>query len=166
MSKENLFSEEAKSKVKELAESIDFAMFTSNLNVPPYHTIPMSTKKVDEMGNIWFLSGRTSDHNKNIEKDSNVLLNYSKSGDMQFLCVYATASIVLDKAIIKELYGSTDDAWFDGVDDPNVSALKISPQEAHYWEPKNGKIVTLLKMGVGAVTGKKQDPGVEGDLMV
>ncbi|RYM30847.1 general stress protein [Brumimicrobium glaciale] len=164
MSEKNLNLNESRKKLKELVESIDFAMFTSNLSKPPFHTVPMSTKKVDINGNLWFLSGRTSQHNINIQIDEKVLLNYANSGDFEFLTVYATAKIVNDKAILEDLYGKADDAWFDGVEDPNLTAICVAPEDAHYWEAKSGKLVSLLKMGVGAITGKQPDMGKEGDL--
>ena len=166
MSTENLYSTEAKEKIKKLAEDIDFAMMATNLSKTPLSIIPMSTKKVDEDGNIWFLSGRDSDHNRDIKKDKNVQLVYSNKSSMQFLSVYGTATITTEKMIIKELYNKSDDSWFDGVDDPNISAIKFEPKDAYYWDSKGNKIVTLFKMGVGAVTGEKQDVGRKGELNV
>jgi general stress protein 26 len=45
MSQKNLYNQEAKDKIKELAESIDFAMMCTNLQNIPFHSIPMSTKE-------------------------------------------------------------------------------------------------------------------------
>ncbi|WP_107037517.1 pyridoxamine 5'-phosphate oxidase family protein [Brumimicrobium mesophilum] len=164
MSEKNLNSNESRQKLKEIVETINFAMFTSNLSKPPFHTIPMTTKKVDINGNLWFLSSRTSQHNINIQIDENVLLNYANSKDFEFLTVYGKASIVNDMAILEDLYGKADDAWFEGVEDPNLTAICVKPEDAHYWEAKSGKLVSLVKMGVSAITGKQPDMGNEGDL--
>lgn len=48
----NLYDKEAISKVKEMAEPIDFTMMATNLSQQPIHAIPMSTKKVDDNGFI------------------------------------------------------------------------------------------------------------------
>ena len=162
----NLYNNEAKAKIKEFAKSIDFAMMATDLKAEPFHTIPMSTKKVDENGSIWFLSGQDSTHNADIRKEGRAQLIYSQPKNMQFMTVYGQAFITKDKKILKELYQSTDDNWFDGVDDPNLTAIEIRPQEAHYWDTKHGKLVSLLKMGVGAVTGNEPDLSEEGDLKV
>ncbi len=166
MSIKNLYSSEAKVKIKELAESIDFVFMATNLTSLPLHAIPMSTKKVDEMGNIWFLSGDESSHNSHIRADNKIHLFYGGGTDMEFLNVFGEAEIIRDRSIIHELYGSADDTWFDGKDDPKVTALMIKPLDVHYWDTKNGKLVSLLKMGVGAVTGKKMELGEEGKLEV
>lgn len=166
MSKENLYNDEAIKKVKEMAEDIDFAMMATNLEKTPIHMIPMSTKKVDDHGNIWFLSNKNSTHNENIMKDSSLHLIYSDTGDMQFLNVYGTATITTDRKMIDELYGSGDDAWFDGKDDPNITAISVKPTEAFYWDPKDNKLVTLVKMGVAAVTGDRPDLMDQGELKI
>ncbi len=149
-----------------LAESIDFTMLATDLKSQPFHTVPMSTKKVDDTGNIWFLRNRNSTHNKNIEREKQAQLIYADKSNFEFLTVYGRASISTDRNKIKELYGSGDDAWFDGVDDPNITALKIEPDDAHYWDTKIGKVISLLKMVGGAITGNEPDLGEEGDLKI
>lgn len=157
MSTENLYNDDAKKKIKDMAEDIDFTMMATNLKDAPLHMVPMSTKKVDDQGNIWFLSNKNSTHNKNIASDNHLHLIYADKGKMQFLNVYGTATITKDRKIIDELYGKTDDTWFEGKDDPNITAISIKPIEAFYWDPKNNKLVTLVKMGVAAVTGNEPD---------
>ncbi len=166
MSKNNLFDEEATAKIKELAENIDFAMMETHLGSKPTHVIPMSTKEVDEDGCIWFLSNKNSEHNGYIDTDNSIQLIYSQPSDMEFMTIFGHAFISTERSVLEKYYGSSDDAWFEGVDDPNLTAIKVIPKDAHYWDTKNGKLVSLLKMGVGAVTGEKQDLGEHGDLTI
>ena len=166
MATKNLTSIKAIEKLEELATSIDFALLATKLDKLPLHSIPMSTKKVDSKGNIWFLSGKDSKHNSNINKDSKVQLFYAKGMAMEFLTVYGKAEIIEDQIIIDDLYQSSDDNWFDGKTDPNISAIKIIPEDAHYWDTKDNIFVSLIKMGVGTVTGEKKDLSEQGDLKV
>ena len=166
MSTKNLYSEEAKTKIKEMAEDINFTMMATHLSDYPIHTIPMSTKKVDDEGAIWFLSGKDSTHNGNIETDSRVQLLYSDPGSMQFLTIYGKASITRDREILKGLYGQSDDMWFDGVEDPNLTAIRVDPSQANYWDSKHNKLVTIFKMGIGAVTGDNPDIGQTGKIVL
>lgn len=166
MSTKNLYSKEAKEKIKEMAESIDLTMMATDLRRQPFHVIPMSTKEVDDQGNIWFLSNKTSTHNQNIAKSNETQLIYADTGNYEFLSVYGRAHISTDRKRIKELYGSGDDAWFEGEDDPMITAIKVVPEDAHYWDTKNGKVLSLLKMAKGAVTGNEPNLGVQGDLKV
>ena len=166
MSKQNLINAEAKAKLIEMANNIDFTLMATGLEKPPFHTIPMSTKSVDDDGCIWFLSGRDSTHNANIEVDGRVQLNYADVGKFDFMTVYGKAEIVTEKSKLMELYGSSDDAWFDGVDDPNLSAIKVTPCDAHYWDSKNGKLITMFNIGIGAITGEKPDLMDQGELSI
>ena len=164
MSVKDKYNDEAIEKIKSLAEGIDFTMFITNLEHAPLHAVPMSTKKVDNQGNIWFLTSIEHDTAKHIEHNEKVQLIYSKPGSMEFLNLYGEAHLVSDRLIIKDLYQSTDDSWFDGDDDPKIRAIVVNPKEAQYWEPKSNKAVTLFKMAYGAITGKKVDVSREGDL--
>src|SRR5690606_35624311 len=89
--------------------------------------------------------------------DPNLHLIYADKSGMQFLNVYGMATITTDRKIIDELYGKTVDAWFEGKDDPNITAISVRPKEAYYWDPKNNKLVSLVKMGVGAIIGEQPD---------
>jgi general stress protein 26 len=164
MSTENLTSKEALEKMTSLVDDIKFAMLLTDLDTQPISAVPMTTKKVDEHGDIWFLSGLNSDHNANIVKNAKVQLLYSDPSDMEYISIYGEASVVTDKAILEELYNKKDDAWFTGVDDPNLTALKIVPQEAYFWDTKDNKYVSLFKMGISAITGDKADIGEKGKL--
>mgnify|MGYP000518502371 CR=1 FL=1 len=166
MSTENLYNEEAKAKIKEMVEDIDFAMMATHLSKHPIHTIPMSTKKVDDEGAIWFLSGKDSTHNSNIETDSRVQLLYSKPGSMQFLTLYGRAYITTEHSILKELYSQSDDMWFDGLEDPNLTAICVNPAEANYWDSKHNRLATIFKMGIATVTGENPEIGQSGKIVL
>ncbi len=164
MSIDNLTSTEAREKMTSMVNDIDFAMLLTDLKNQPISAVPMSTKKVDDQGNIWFLSGLNSDHNTNIVNSPEVQLLYSDISDMEFISIYGRATIIADPAILKDLYEKTDDAWFTGVDDPNLTAIKVVPEEAYYWDNKDNKYISLFKMGVAAITGNKKDISEKGRL--
>lgn len=163
MSKENLSEVEAKKKFREMVDEIKTSMFVTNLDNRPLDAAPMYTKKVDESGNLWFLSSKNSDHNHNILQDANCQLFFS-DGKSNFLSVYGTAEIIDNGDTIESLYNKMDNAYFDGPDDPQISAIKFSPSEAAYWSADGGKLVSLFKMGVAALTGKGQDLGTSGKM--
>jgi|SRR5690606_4081413 len=164
MSIENKTSGEALEKMTKMVNDIDFAMLLTDLKSQPISAVPMSTKKVDKQGNIWFLSGLNSEHNTNIVNSPEVQLLYSDISDMEFISIYGQATIVADPSILKDLYEKSDDAWFTGEDDPNLTAIKVVPQEAYYWDNKHNKYISLFKMGIAAITGEKADIGEKGKL--
>ncbi|MFD0976532.1 pyridoxamine 5'-phosphate oxidase family protein [Salinimicrobium gaetbulicola] len=164
MSTEKLDKEESRKKIKSLVGDIKVAMMITGFDQKPIPAIPMTTKKIDNDGNIWFLSLRNSHHNQNLLKDKQVQLLYSDPSDMEYLSVYGEAEVTTDRAVLEDLYEKTDDNWFEEIDDPNLTAIKVRPEEAYYWDTKTNKYITLLKLGVGAITGNKQDIGEKGEL--
>jgi general stress protein 26 len=161
----NLSRQEANEKIKELAEKTDVCLFATNLTSLPLTTRPMSTRAVDEEGNIWFFSRAGSHKNMEIAADNRVQLFYANNTGSEYLTIFGTATILKDPAKAKELWSAIAKTWFErGYDDPELTLLKIVPEDGHYWDTKDGKIISLFKMVAGAIVGKELVEGVEGDV--
>ncbi|MEO7834943.1 MAG: pyridoxamine 5'-phosphate oxidase family protein, partial [Ginsengibacter sp.] len=50
--------------------------------------------------------------------------------------------------------------------DPNISVIKVIPENAYYWDTAHGKMISLLKIAASVVSGKTMDDGVEGKLEI
>lgn len=163
-----LFSEEARAKIKELAEDIRTCMFCTELSIRPIATRPMAVQEVDNEGNLWFISSKKSNKNFEIQHDNEVQLIFAKNADAHFLSVFGTAIIYKDKAHIEELWSPIAKAWFEeGKEDPDVTVIKVEAKDAYYWDTENGKMVTMLKIAASAITGNTHnDGGVEGRLKI
>lgn len=154
-------------KLKELAEDIDVCLFCTNVTGMPFEMRPMSTQEVDEEGNIWFFSARSSNKNNEIRQDDKVQLIYSKLSDSHFLTVYGTADEVFDQERIDRYWDKFIKAWFPGgKEDPDLALIRVKPIESHYWDTKDGKMVSIFKIAIAAITGKEMDGGIEGDIKV
>lgn len=163
----NLTNTEAVEKIKELVNTADICMFTTALTNLPLTSRPMSTQTVDDEGNLWFLSKKSSEKNAEIKKDNRVQLFYASKGNAEYLSVYGEATISTDKKKAEELWTPIAKAWFsEGVDDPELSIIKVAPLDSYYWDTKNSKMVSLIKIAAAAITGKKIDDGVEGKIKV
>ena len=125
---------------------------------------PMSAQKIDDDGVLWFLSDKTSEKNEEILANSKVELFFSEPHD-QFLTLHGHATILYDRAIIKELFTPIVKVWMpEGEDDPNLSVIKVVPEEGYYWNNKHNKAVAVAKMATAFITGKTMDDGIEGNL--
>lgn len=164
----NLVSREAKEKLKEMCTDIRICMFCTDLGNAPINTRPMSVQEVDEEGNIWFISSKSSNKNFEIREDNRVQLIFSDAGDSKYLSVFGYASIYRDKATIEKMWSPIAKAWFEeGKNDPDVSIIKVAPLDAYYWDTKDGKIISLLKIAASMATGKAHlDGSVEGSMNV
>ena len=164
---ENLSGQEALDKLKDLIKSESICMFCTDLLQQPITTRPMSTQKVDEDGNIWFLSSIKSGKNDAIIANNSVQLFYSNSSAYEFLSVFGTASIHTDREKIYERWTPFAKAWFaDGKDDLDISLIKVVPQSCYYWDTKNNKMLSMLQMFASIVTGSAPNDGIEGTLSI
>jgi len=164
----NLTATDAVKKMREIAKDANICMFVTDLSQLPLAGRPMATQEVDEEGNIWFMSDRNSDKNKQIENDDQVQLFYSHTSNYEYLSVFGKAEIVNDRSKIVELWTPMAKTWFkEGKDDPNISLIKVIPEDAYYWDTKNNKMVSLVKFAMGAIgLTPKDDGGIEGKLKV
>jgi general stress protein 26 len=164
----NLTATAAIEKIREIAKDANICMFVTDLSNLPLSGRPMATQEVDEEGNIWFMSDRNSDKNREIENDDKVQLFYSHTGNYEYLSIFGRAEIVNDRSKIENLWTAMAKTWFkEGKDDPNISLIKVIPEDAYYWDTKNNKMVSLVKFAMGAIgITPKDDGGVEGKLKV
>jgi general stress protein 26 len=159
-----LENNEAAKKIRELAED-KVCMFCT---YEDYKMIsrPMATSGIDDNGTLWFFSKKGSDKNDQLEDNQQVDLIYMDTGKQHYLVLNGCAEIVFNKAKAREIWSPLIKAWFEkGIDDPELTMIKVTPSEGHYWDTKNGKLISMLKIAVAAVTGKEMDGGVEGDLL-
>lgn len=166
MSTENLNNQEAVEKLRKLVDGIDIGMLgTYSPNTKFIHAIPMSRQEIDAEGNIWFLFSTASDTYQNLQANQHVSILYSDIKAYNFLSVNGIASISQDRNRIEKYWNKFVEAWFEkGKEDPAIRILKITPIEAHYWDNKSNKLVSILKVAASALTGAKLDIGREGDL--
>ncbi len=163
--KVNLANQEAVKKLQDMAKEVRVCMFCTYDSNNRLQTAPMSTNKVDDEGNIWFISDKNSQRNEDLASNTTTDLLFGDPAKENYISVHGSSEVLYDKEIIKELWNPIVKTWFQGgVDDPNISAIKVTPSEAYYWDTKHGKMVSFLKIIAGAVTGKTMDDGVEGKL--
>ncbi len=151
--------QESIEKLKTLTEGMDFCMLTT-INGGQLRSRPMSTQEFDEGGELWFFTSDDTHKVDEIEADNRVNAAYSKPDDNVYVSVAGRAAIVKDRQKIEELWNPILKAWFpDGLDDPTLCLLKISVEEAEYWDSPNSKIVQLVGFVKALVTGQPADGG-------
>ncbi|WP_290711630.1 pyridoxamine 5'-phosphate oxidase family protein [Flavihumibacter sp. CACIAM 22H1] len=166
MSTENLINQEAIDKLREMVDGIDIGMLgTYSHNNPFIHAVPMSRQEIDEQGTIWFLFSSSSETFTHLQADSRVSLLYADIKGYNFLSVNGVATISKDPARIEKYWNKWVEAWFEkGKEDPHIRVLQVKPVEAHYWDNKTNKLVSLVKLAASALTGAKLDIGRQGNL--
>lgn len=163
--KQHLTGNKAIEKIKEMAhdKTCMFCTYKNNQIV----SRPMSTQRVNDDGSVLFLSRKDSNKNMEIQDNDIIYLMYLDTGKQHYLSLSGTAKIFYDRKLIHDLWTPIAKAWFtEGKDDPEITVIKFTPEEGHYWDTKNGKLVSMIKIAAAAIMGNEMDGGVDGDIRV
>jgi general stress protein 26 len=161
----NLENKDAIKKIKHIAEGAGVCMFETFQPEPPLSVRPMSAVAIDDEAVFWFFSSRSSKKNKEIAADPHVQLLFSNQKDNEFLSVYGTAEIITDKFTMVKMWSPLVKAWFpEGINDPDLSLIKVTPESSYYWDTKHNKMTALIKIAISVFANETMDDGVEGTL--
>ncbi|PWG78521.1 general stress protein [Pararcticibacter amylolyticus] len=151
-------------KARELAGKIGeikIAMLTTTDAAGKLQSRPMYTFKIEDDGIIWMFASKDSQKVSNITANPQVLLNYSQPDTDLYIVVRGTAMISDDPVKIEELWSDRYKAWFPyGKTDPNLCLLKISPDEAEYWDTPDLLVSQIISLVKNTLSGK---PYLEGE---
>lgn len=146
--REDLSGLPAIERIKEMVEKAQNCFFcTAMASGDSSGARPMNVRKVDEQGNLWFLSADDSHKNLEISANPAVKLYFQGSAHSDFLQLNGHAIISRDKAKIKELWKPILRTWFtEGVDDSRITVIKVVPSDGYYWDTKHGNAVAGMKI--------------------
>lgn len=146
-------------KLAEALKDIKFTMFTTISEEGHLHSRPMATLKIDEKnfdGKLWFFTDVNSAKVFNVANDQHVNLAYASPDSQTYVSVCGSASIVEDKEIMKQLWTAPMKAWFpEGIDDPNITLLRVDIESAELWDAPPSKVVQLVGMVKAVATGER-----------
>jgi len=165
---ERLNGSDAIEQVKEIVDHQRVCMMVTDPASYPASSRPMAVAEVDEHGAFWFLTLRTTDKFDDVEKDPRITLHFSNPSDHEFMTIHGECEVLNDMARKKELWSVFAKAWVpDGVDNPDLRLLKVTPTDGYYWDTTQGRVVAAVKIAFALVTGNTgKDGGVEGPLKV
>jgi general stress protein 26 len=163
---QDLYAKAAIEKIKELVNKNSTCFFNTRVaSGQNVSSRAMSVQKVDDWGDLLFLSASDSHKNQHIAENQKVQLLFQGSQYSDFLSVFGEASISTDKALIEELWNPMLKAWFtEAVVDPRITVIRVKPTEGYYWDNKHGNAVAFIKTAIGAALGKTMDDSIEGHL--
>lgn len=155
-------------KLKEIVKHNSLCMMVTDVGQYPGHTRPMAVAEVDDSGAFWFLTLRNTAKFAELTLDPRMSLYFADPSHQEFLTVHGQVEVLNDIARKKELWSPLAGAWvLDGVENPDLRILKMTPDGGYYWDTKDGKLLAGIKIAVALVTGKTNDDGgVEGHLSV
>lgn len=138
-----------------LIKDVRIAMMTTVEPDGSLHSRPMYSQKADEKGDLWFFTKLQSPKITEIGKDDQVNLAYCDPEKEHYVSVSGKAEIVRDQGKIRELWSESLRAWFpQGVDDPQITLIRVHPVRGEYWDSPSSTLVHLYGYVKARVTGE------------
>ncbi len=119
---------------------------------------PMTVLKVEDDGEIWFLSSVGTTPVEDIAAHAEV--NLSFAGKDQWLSVQGSATIITSEPKVRELWNPAVAAFYpDGPESAELRLIRVRPDGAQYWQTPGGTLATALSWAKARLTGEKIDAG-------
>lgn len=141
----------------DLMKKIGFAMLVTH-DGDKLRARPMGAYLDREENAIYFLTDAHRHKDEEIARNPGVNLSFANASDQKYVSVTGTAVVSNDRAKIKQLFSTPAKAWWNSADDPNIRVLKITPDDAEFWDSP-GSVISYVKMAAAAVTGTRPDIG-------
>jgi len=145
-----------------MIKDIRFAMLTTCDADGTLHSRPMASKQADSFhGELWFFTKKSSHKIKEVHKGSEqVNVSYSDPDNQSYVSISGVADLIDDKVKSKELWTDYMKTWFPGgLDDPDLTLLRVKITTADYWNGPSSKIGQLYGMAKAAITGDQSSLG-------
>lgn len=141
----------------ELVNKIGFAMLVTR-DGDKLWSRPMSAYPERQENAIYFLTDARHHKDEEVMRDASVNLSFADAGSQKYISVTGSAALSDDRSKIKELFSTAAKAWWNSADDPNIRVLKVTPDEAEFWDTP-GSVISYVKMAAAAVTSRRPDIG-------
>ena len=101
-----------------------------------------------------------------IEAEHDACLVFIDADEKAYLSITARAQVERDHARAAQIWKTTDNAWWDGPDDPNVCVIRVEPLTAELWDGPASKVVVAYEFAKARLTGAKPNLGENRKLTV
>ncbi len=151
---------EAIKKINELINGKQIAMLTSVSDEGHFHARPMAVLEVDFDGDLWFFTRKDAPKVDQIQQEPRVNVAYSDPSNQDYVSLAGKAKLVVDQALNEKYWKPQFEAWFpDGLEDPQLSLLKIEVEGAEYWDSPSSTVAHIKGFIQTKITGEQGPVG-------
>lgn len=152
-------------ELHDLLKEFDVAMLVTRTPEGFLRARPMAVQDPKEMpgSDLWFVTGDETPKVGEIEQEQQVAVTCYRHWDRAYLSISARARVEHDQEAVKRLWKPDWKAWMPGgPDDPHIALIKLTIEQAEYWEPTGGRLRILYEMVKGVIqrqpAAKKMEP--------
>jgi general stress protein 26 len=166
--------EQAQQNFFELVGEFDDAMLITHGPDGDMHARPMSIARIEDDGDLWFVTHIDSTKVEELTKSSRVLV--AMQAPRRFASINGRAELVRDRTKIEELWSEAFRLYWKDAHDPSIALIRVRAEEGEYWDESG---ISGLKFAFRAATallsgeqmqrgpsgsGKPGDPGDDVDV--
>jgi general stress protein 26 len=132
-------------RLGELIGAIEVAMLTTLEADGRMRSRPLRTLQMDVDGALWFITSISSGKVRELDAHSRITLSYCRPQRDSYVSVSGVTQILRDPERARTLWSMSLLPWVpDGVEDPELVLLKVTVEEAEYWDAQRSQMLALL----------------------
>jgi general stress protein 26 len=127
-------------------EGIQVAMLTTVGEDGELHSRPMQVTRAGFDDYLWFFTAAGSGKAEELAGDPHVNVCFVDPVRQRFVSITGHAHVEQDVGRAAALWSVDFRAWFpEGLDDPQLALIKVTPLSAQYWDGGRTRFVRLLE---------------------
>jgi general stress protein 26 len=124
------------------------------------HFHPMTAFCDDELRTVWFFTRRDTELVRSLVQGGKAMFNLVSKDRELWACIGGTITEQHDAQRIGKYWGPVVSAWFpEGKDDPELTLLRLDPQDAEVWIANKGPIRFAFEIARANLTDQEPDVG-------
>ena len=128
-----------------LIEAVEIGMLTTVEADGRMRSRPLRTLQMDADGALWFITSIASAKIGELDAHRRITLSYCRPQHESYVSVSGVTQILRDPAQARALWSTSLLPWVpDGVEDPELVLLKVTVEEAEYWDAHHGRMLAVL----------------------
>lgn len=122
---------EVRENFLELLQKFDTGTLVTHGEDGQLHGRPMSIARMDQDGELWFLTSSDSGKVSELTRDERALVSLADSH--RFVVMDGVVETVQSAEMARALWKEPFRVWFSGPDDPKLVILRFAPRAGEYW---------------------------------
>jgi len=148
-------------QLSERIAGIRVAMLTTIADDGRLHSRPMISQEGPTDGSLWFFVNGTSPMALGLELQPSLNLSYVNETTNCYVSVVGKGRLVYSQERIRTMWTPVVATWFpDGVNDENLTMIRVDVDEADYWDGSAGRFIRLAGF-VRGLLGDEVHPKVD-----
>lgn len=118
-------------------------------------------------GELWFFTHMDSGKTREVERYDQLNLAYVDPAENTYVSISGQGEVSRDRGVMEKYWSSAVAAWFEkGLDDPDIALIKVTVEDAEYWDMTASRMRYLWETGRASVSTHTPELGEQAKIKV